>query len=111
MGPQCSQHHLGTRAALIVVGDVHPQHLAVGVHEQGSRYWQRFDLVPGIARMGPLVSQPERLRHSECSVGEHGGLQSVNASAHADFFRVIGADGEHLNAALIELVPKFFPSP
>jgi len=35
----------------------------------------------------------------------------VNASARTDFFGVIGADSEHLNAALIELVPQFFPSP
>ncbi len=111
MGLQCSQNYLGAGAALVVLGDIHPQHLAVGVHEQGSRYRQRFDLIPGITRMSPLISQPERVRHRECSVGEHGGLQPVNASARADFFRVIGADGEHLNAALIELVPKFFPSP
>ncbi len=111
MGLQRSQNHLGARAALIVVGDIHPQHLAVGVHEQGSRYRQRFDLIPGIARMGPLISQPERVCHPECSVREHGGLQPVNASARADLFGVIGADGEHLNAALIELVPQFFPSP
>jgi hypothetical protein len=35
----------------------------------------------------------------------------VNASARTNFFGVIGADSEHLNAALIELVSQFFPSP
>jgi len=111
MGLERSEHHLGARAALIVCGDIHPQHLAVGIHEHGGRYRQRLDLVPGIARMGPLVSQPERVRHPQCPIREHRGLQPVNASARADFFGVIGADREHLNAALIEFVPKFFPSP
>jgi hypothetical protein len=35
----------------------------------------------------------------------------MNTPARANFFGVIGADGEHLNAALIEIVSKFFPSP
>jgi len=35
----------------------------------------------------------------------------VSPAARADLFGVIGADGEHLDAALVELGSKFFPSP
>jgi len=35
----------------------------------------------------------------------------MRAPARANLFRVIRADGEHLDAALIELISKFFPSP
>jgi len=38
-------------------------------------------------------------------------LQSVSAAALADFFGVVGADGDYLDAALVELVSKLFPSP
>jgi len=35
----------------------------------------------------------------------------VNASTLSDLLGMIGADGEHLHAALVELGSKFFPSP
>ena len=61
--------------------------------------------------MVALVAQPERVRHRKGSVREHRRLQPVNASALEDVFGVIGAHGQHLDAARIELVSKFFPSP
>jgi hypothetical protein len=59
----------------------------------------------------PLVSDAEGVGHLKGPVGKHRGLKAVSPAALSNCLRLVGADGQHLNPALIKLVSKLFPSP
>ena len=109
--------HLRSRTPLIVVGDVQPQHLAIGIHEHGGWHRQCFDLVSGITRVGPLVAQSERVGPRERSRNGPDSLALLLDIAwsyrswsrkpglfflHADARPDLGKDGREL---LLEPVP------
>ena len=59
MLPQCGQHGFRTRAPLVALRLVYPEHLAFAVDQQRGRYRQRLGITAPGAGVKPLIAQPE----------------------------------------------------
>ena len=61
--------------------------------------------------MESLVAQPELVGDGKVCIRQHERLQTVRVAPIQNLIGMIHANGDNLNAAFVELRPKFFPSP